>query len=540
MMEFEDKLDEVYFPLDLKPREQQLEAVEFCEKSIRDGNKYMMLNMSTGTGKSYFTIMFANWYKDNINNNAKFDIITNSKILQYQYTNDFPFIASLKGMNNYYCNFHNTDCSEGKEINKILKRTCDSCPYDKAKNRWLKSEMTITNFALYISMLLYTENLDSKKSNVLIIDEAHEFESVFCDFISTKFSDITLKKCGFSQIRRSNYMKEFKKIKIPDDFIRFVDETFIGDLYGQMDHLTEKLKKSYGDNTMSSTYQKQLTYINGMIEKLKNLLKIYEDNPGNWTIDKLFDKNKNIEIILQPIWAYPYMKELIWDKYDHVIFMSGTILNKEMFSYLNGIDSNLSTYLEIDSPFDVKKRPLYYIKVGKMTYNDKQETFKRQLEVVKKILKKYKDKKGIIHTYNYELSNWIKEHLKDKRLMFHDSDNREKIFDKFVKSKRPVVMVSPSMMSGVDLKDDLSRFAIILKIPYPNISSNKIKNRQKSNKEWYNFMTVSTLIQMYGRTIRSVDDYSDTFILDESFSNILKYNSKYLPKYFTNAIKLLK
>jgi len=101
-------------------------------------------------------------------------------------------------------------------------------------------------------------------------------------------------------------------------------------------------------------------------------------------------------------------------------------------------------------------------------------------------------------------------------------------------------IVSPSMMSGIDLKDDLSRFAIILKIPYPNISSNKIKSRQRSNRDWYDWKTIVDIIQTYGRTVRSEDDYSDTFILDSSLSDILKYKSKYLPRYFTNAIKTLK
>jgi Rad3-related DNA helicase len=107
-------------------------------------------------------------------------------------------------------------------------------------------------------------------------------------------------------------------------------------------------------------------------------------------------------------------------------------------------------------------------------------------------------------------------------------------------STRPTILVSPSMINGVDLKDDLSRFQIIMKIPYPNISSNKIKKRQSDCPDWYNWKTCVDLVQMYGRSIRSEDDYANTFILDESLSNVMKYNYKYLPIYFTEAIKLLK
>ena len=41
-------------------------------------------------------------------------------------------------------------------------------------------------------------------------------------------------------------------------------------------------------------------------------------------------------------------------------------------------------------------------------YNDV-TTFKKQVVVIEKILKKYKEDRGIIHTSNYEISKWINE-----------------------------------------------------------------------------------------------------------------------------------
>lgn len=538
MIKINDNLN-IYFPLELKPREQQIEALQFTKKSINNGKKNILLNLPTGAGKSYFIIMFANWYKNFINNNAKFDIITNSKILQSQYVNDFPFIKSLKGTSNYYCDFHKTNCSEGKELNKVLKRVCNNCPYDYAKRMWIDSDIGSSNFALFISLALYTENLEQKNSNVLIIDEAHDFESVFCDFISTKLSKNVLKKCGLSQILQTNYLREFKKIKKHEDFIRFIENDFLNNIQNHHEKLTENIRKE-SEKNIKNIKSKQLSYCLSLIEKLDKLIENYYKYKDNWSLDISYDKENNIELIIQPIWGYPFLNDIIWKNYDHIIFMSGTLLDKKMYSYINGLDENITTYKEMNSVFDVKKRPLYYIKVGKMTYKEKEKTFENQIEVINKILKKYKDKKGIIHTVNYELNNWLKEKIICDRFIFHDPDNREEKYQEFLESNEPKIMISPSMMSGIDLHSDRARFAIMLKIPYPNISSNKIKARQKSNKDWYNFKTCSDIIQTYGRTIRSESDYSDTFLLDESFSNILKYNSKYLPRYFTNAIKILK
>jgi hypothetical protein len=59
-----------------------------------------------------------------------------------------------------------------------------------------------------------------------------------------------------------------------------------------------------------------------------------------------------------------------------------------MFSYINGLDVKLTTYYEMDSPFPLNRRPIFYIKVGKMTWEQKEETFKKQIPLIKKILER--------------------------------------------------------------------------------------------------------------------------------------------------------
>ena len=108
----------ISYNLKYEPRDVQIEALDFIKYQIRHGKKYMMLNSPTGTGKSFFAVMFINWYLNHINPDARFDILTNSKILQNQYTDEFPFMCSLKGRNSYTCHTYNCSCQEGKEKNK--------------------------------------------------------------------------------------------------------------------------------------------------------------------------------------------------------------------------------------------------------------------------------------------------------------------------------------------------------------------------------------------------------------------------------------
>ena len=543
MIEIEKDLN-IYFPIDLIPRDQQIEMLNYTKHSINNGKKFILMNAPTGSGKSMFVVaMLCNWYKNYVNSESKFDIITNSKILQEQYKSDFDFINDLRGQSNYKCNKHNTDCRTGKELNKSLKQMpCGSCPYDADRQKWMDGDISLTNFHLYNSFAFYvSEILNQRNANVLIVDEAHVFEEVFCDYISIKLSAKLLKNYGIEDSMIERYERKFNNIKSVGQFINFINNDFIP----YISQLKEEFETPIAigeitDPKIKILYAKFIEYIDSAIERFDNFLTDYEKNESNWTLDITKDKIGNIELIMQPIWGNVYLDDIIFSRYDHVIFMSGSILDKNMFSYLNGFDEKLTDYYELDSVFPLKNRPIYYIKTGKMTYNEKVETFKHQVGIIEKILKKYKDDRGIIHTTNYELSNWIQKSIKDKRLMYHDGNNREEQLDKFKTKKKNSVIVSPSMISGISLDDELSRFQIIVKMPYPNISSNKIKARQATNKKWYAWRTITDIIQASGRVCRSDEDWGHTFILDSSFSDLLTYNRNLFPKYFIEAIKELK
>lgn len=535
----------IYYPIRYSPKNYQIEALEFIKKNIMSGRKYLLLNLPTGTGKSFISVgMFTNWYKNFVNSSAKFDILTNSKILQQQYLKDFDFINNYKGRSNYYCQKYDTDCGNGKELCRVLKSPCDSCPYDIAKNKWLNGGIGLTNFHLFNTLSLYqTDLLKRRDSNVLIIDESHDFESVYSDFLSTKISAKTLKKCGFGLKEIETLDDKFiSKIKFLNKYLEFLERKLIPMLNEKLSQFEREINNaSAKKKTELGNY---IQNIEGKLLSFKHLFESYKNDPENIVLDIFVNKNDKMysgtELTTQHVWVYEYIHEYVWKHYDHIIFMSASILDKKMFSFINGLEDELTSYYEIPTPFPVNNRKIYYLKVGKMSWSSKEETFQKQLPWIKKILAKYKNSKGIIHTTNYEITDWLKNNIVDERLLFHETEDRNEILEKHLTSTSPTVLVSPSMMSGIDLKDDLARFQILLKVPYPNISSNKIKSRQKTNSGWYTWKTVVDTLQMYGRSTRSDADFSDTYILDSNFSDLLKYNSHVIPEYMLNAIKHLK
>lgn len=547
-----------YLKKDLKytPRKEQTEALEFITKTMEDNKniKNFLLDLPVGVGKSYLAIMICDWYSKNINSRAKFDVLTNSKILQEQYFEEFVSPANLWGKNNYDCSQYSCSCESGKEFNKINKTKCEDCPYDSSKNSYLHSKVNLTNFHLYIMFQLYQEELyDQRDSNVLIVDEAHDFEQVFSDFISISLTELGIKRLGLN--KQNAILSSMKSINDMDRFVEFCEEILVNEISDRIASIKWEMKKSssgdkvqinrdlkldkvFGENTNDSVkLMKVLNDLENYMTKIEHFLKDYSNMPENWVMEISLNKNKQKEINIQPVWANPYLDKYIWSKYDYVIMMSGTILDKQMFSYLNGFSAHQTAYYSIKSPFDVKNRPIYYMPLGRMTYTKKEETFDKYVPFIEKLLSKYKNKKGIIHTHTYELAEWTKEKVNDKRLIFHDTESKDRALKIHYRNDSPSVLCSPSMATGVNLENDRARFQILLKIPYPSLATKKNKMRQKSMPEWYTWKTIAGIIQAYGRAVRSYNDKADFIILDGCFSDIMLHNGDKIPGWVMDAVK---
>ena len=94
------------------------------------------------------------------------------------------------------------------------------------------------------------------------------------------------------------------------------------------------------------------------------------------------------------------------------------------------------------------------------------------------------------------------------------------------------MLVSPSLGLGIDLKDDLARFQIVIKAPYLPLGDNRIKKLFELDKQWYSNKMLSNVVQQCGRGIRSKQDHCKTYILDAGVYEAIIRNKNKLPKYF--------
>ena len=536
------------------PRKEQKEALSFIDSEYQKNklNKFFLLNLPVGSGKSHLALMIADWYRKNVSKMARVDIITNSKILQDQYSDTYESISDLRGKDNYECESYSCSCAQGSEFNRLNKTSCESCPYSSARESFVSGGMSLTNFYLYILYAIYNPKLmESRDSRVLIVDECHDFDDVMSDFVSIKITETIVKKFKFSD--EYNLIKKLKSVQSINDYVDFL-KYLNGEILSTMEDMEKGMSSSprniKGDkrdlkiSKVLKTKNSDVKIMNLVTElkqyqlKIEIFLKEYKDNPNNWVLESNWnEKLKHKELSLEPIWAYDYLDKYVFSQYDMVFLMSGTILDKNLFCQLNGLDVSKAVYYSIASPFNVKNRPIYYMPVGKMSFKSKDETFKRYIPYIQKLLDKYKNKKGIIHTNSFELAKWIENSIKDPRLIFHDSSNKDEMLRLHMESEKPTVIVSPSMGTGFSFDNDSARFQIIAKIPYPSLASQKNKLRQNNNPDWYSWKTACSLQQACGRIVRSTTDYGDTIIIDGGFGDVIKHSSQFLPDWFQDAVK---
>jgi hypothetical protein len=87
---------------------------------------------------------------------------------------------------------------------------------------------------------------------------------------------------------------------------------------------------------------------------------------------------------------------------------------------------------------------------------------------------------GLFPNNEYPIGKTIKvagRNCKVIGLFKKEGESNQFILKKHMQSKEPTVIISPSLTTGIDLKDDLSRFQIIVKLPFMSLSDPRVKKK---------------------------------------------------------------
>lgn len=540
-----------YFPEKYTPRPNQVKVLNQLSEIINNKQRFVILQCPTGTGKSHIANTIANassdcpedivnivnsysvfrkniangkYIHEEVFNNAKpwgAACLTVTKHLQNQYESVFSESKVLKGKGNYNCNLEpmlTADIAPCTLNSSLIDRCVKShgCAYfDKLKDN-LKSKHQVYNYSKFLSIPSF-----ARKKQFLICDEASEVEEMIVGHFST---DLNYKMMDYYNI---NYGS-----KIKDDNIH-KNIKWLENVANEMTLIVNKLQQK-STNSTYPTRDKQrdikiLKFCKTQLEKISLIIKGYKisDYVCN------FDKDN---VSFTPVYV-DKLSQYLWAKNKHIILMSGTIFDVDTYTKSLGIKEY--EYIEVDSEFSPEKSPIYIPAKYSLNYSNLDKNLPLVAKQAEEICNIFKNDNGIIHTHTNKITSAFKKQIKNhQRFLFRENHiTNECIMIEHVESEHPTVLVSPSMAFGVDLQGDLSKFQIIVKLPYLSLGDKRVNKIFKENKEWYTMKMFVKLIQMCGRSTRSDIDESCTYILDKAAIDAIKRNWNKLPSYFKERLK---
>ena len=190
-------------------------------------------------------------------------------------------------------------------------------------------------------------------------------------------------------------------------------------------------------------------------------------NPRNWIISEI--KKEDYEVVkveLKPLDISPYCRP-VFEKCSKVLIMSATILNPKAFCRSVGLEYDKDVkFIQVKSDFPVENRPIYPLNIAYLNFNNLQlpEVKSSITKTVEKIMTIHKNDKGIIHTTSYEQLNFIKDNMSQenaRRLIVTDPEiQRDEVIQEHINSIKPTVLISPSLHTGLDLKENFLDFRL--------------------------------------------------------------------------------
>ena len=515
-----------FFPFE-NPRAEQISAINFVlNEFLRNGKRLACLELGTGIGKSGVAITVSRYLNSLLGGGSY--VLTTQKLLQQQYLRDFAKLGmrSLKSADNYNCENGYT-CAVTRRVARACMRAPDcakNCPYVEDKKAFLEAPIGVTNYAYYMNETTYAGKLEPR--TLLVLDEAHVSEGVLTKFASLDVSDA---------INRSVLGKT--KVKIPfgsnqEDAFQWISDAYRKALAnGKLKLQREIAKGKVRENAERyERMDKHLCRVNRFVERYK---------PEDWLLCEEEGRNGRV-LSFKPIRVDSVSKETLFERGQYVLMLSATILDKETYCRWLGLNPDDVAYMHIDCPFPSENRPTYYLPVGKMNKSQIDATLPKMAEIVKKIMELHKGEKGIIHATSHKVAKYLKEKIGGSRLLYEPNGDRDDLIKEHSNRTDDTVILSPSMTEGVDLVDDLSRFQIFVKVPFPNLGDAVIAKRMELDAKWYALETTRTMVQGVGRSIRNMEDKATTYVLDESFEFFYEKNKSMFPLSFQKSLKMKK
>jgi len=423
-------------------------------------------------------------------------------------------------------------CKFKPSIKQVEENThdTDSCSYYLQKYEALIAPHSLWNYHAFFQIMKFNKKLfeDYLDRKVSIFDEAHKIEDQIIQFVGFDIFAGQITECNLNS-EKYDFTDLDSMIKLTDDMafsyakqIKDIKDSTIFQNNPDFELIT-RLERRYDKSAQAK-------------------IDIMGDKDNFIVNDPMKDLNGNFRTIsVKPIDVSKFAKTFFETEYQ--IFMSATI-NKQSFCENMGFDKDEVAFVDTPkSPFPIEHRQIDLLNIRRLSYGSTEEDELEVIKTIDRILDEHSTERGLILTSSIQRCQKILRFLSPKntrRIRICHSTNKDgKTQDEVISehaSDPTGVLLSSSLWEGVDLKDDLSRFQIIAKVPYPNYKEKRTKAKMDKFPLWYTSQTLTKLLQGFGRSIRSNDDWAKTYVLDTAVNNVFFKAQQMIPKAYYDVL----
>ena len=300
-----------------------------------------------------------------------------------------------------------------------------------------------------------------------------------------------------------------------------------------------------GDLTM----QDRLISCRGMLESLEGFIDALKADPENWvvcdmrrstTMDAYGGGSTLVdEVVFQPLDVAAYTSQLFGTA-ETVLLMSATVFSEELLCRTLGIPQEKAHFIRVaESSFPVENRRIHAMDIAQLSWATMNASMEGIAKAVDEVMDRHAGERGVVHTTSYQQANYIIEHVSERnrgRLVTTEGSQARSELLHTHGATEASVLISPSLYQGVDLKDDLARFQVIVKVPFSDLSDRRTQVKMHRDRGWYDWQTALRLVQTYGRSVRSETDHAVTYVLDSNFTSFVRAHREMFPQYFLEAL----
>ena len=535
-----------HFPPGFSPREDQRKIIRRINEAYGSGYRHILLCAPTGIGKSHIGACLAR-------TSVTSWTLTSQITLQDQYLRDFKWMADIRGKIHYPCMAMYEDgnvpaghggadpsrscavgvctwntpggrsvCSYKPRIDEIGS---NDCLYYTAKYTALQSRHALANYAAYFALRAQFLPPDMVRRGTCVADEAHLVEDSLVEWVGCDVQARHMRAAGLSF--GAYHLDE------PDSLRRMLDDVCA----------------AYHERVAAMHLRDggALPAMSAREERFRVMLAELKQHPENVIVQRLWprgkpgDRDGPAALSLRPL-SVTHHAMRYFDA-GCTLWMSAT-LHPGIFCPEMGLDERDCKFIEVPtSPFPASRSPVMFQDTAPLGRRAGASEVGAACAEVDRIMTVHQKQKGLVLTTSVEQCNAITKSLsRDNRsriLAVHNSSGRRRddVLSDHAASKSPTVLLSPSLWYGADLRHYLSRFQVIFKAPYPSLSDARTARKAELNPLWYQFRTLSQLLQGCGRSVRSEGDWATTYVVDSNARALLIRMGEYVPASYRDMFR---